>query len=671
MLWWVMVVMVWLVGDVTARESRKEANLLDESYAHNLDHMQQQQGQHDAGESNIVMDYDYFMHGLRQVGALPYSDLDRVHSRPESNTPRNPYLSQDNIAAAPDMPHYDDYFSYNYKQDEEKHGSSYPSEGDSVSYDSTGHQEQTFINHDPFSVFYDSMFPKMDSIIPVEETKTISENMSRRPPSTTVTPRPSLPPTVLTPTRPTQAPSVIHSRPQPSPSPADLAGNSLNTTRLTHLKAMMPTLLEKFGLPKSLGDQLFRDDAALLNTLVHIIQDENVREAMSMVPQLDLTSFPKMLSSLDPTRVVKLLRGTDLSKVMDLVKSLGIDTSYITGVFNRGGAAAQHGNQESDGDGKFIFLPLLDTDSVNNVQSLGFVIILFFLLTTAFAYLENDIFETDGLGTYVESESQHLNQEMMGWGDTRHHLLPAVEAAETSPDHRYTPSPDHHHELPYRAQPYPTLKVPGVSRRATSRPFYLKTQQAYARPTQKHWGLHPATQHTIQLRQHPKPRYRTRSHLDLSPHYLHRPTRPQPSARPLKPAEHIDRRHYTSSEDDYLYDAEHTYENDYVHREYEPSQVEEWEAKRHPNHQYHTETSRAKENDDYYTFYSPSLIPTTWRPLPPTISSSTTFTTGRATIPTTLVPETRPTSKYASTIRSSLEEYRKTRTNRPSSTPHH
>lgn len=388
-----MMMVVWSVGNVTARESRKEANLLpvpvgvnllDGATTENHGHVQQSQEQHGVEDGDIVIDYDYFMHGSRQEDDHdPYFGLDQVYQTPETSSSRSPYSaapSGTDDVVFPDYNYQDDDHSYNNGQGKHDNIRDYRNKPNTPSHASlVHHQETEDPMHDPFSVFYDSLFPEMDSVIPIEETETIAENMPLGlPPTTTAsagttvvhhvghpspttTPRHTSPPADHTPTQPVV--TTTH--------PFSLADS-------LPLKAMMPAFLEKFGIPESLVNQLFQNESMLGRTLIQMTEDETFREVMSIISELDLSSLdlaslpliskldissldlaslpfiseldlsnldlaslPRLLNKTDSSLVTTILQGTNLTTVTDIINSLGLD-SYLTGVFSRAGAAAQY-----------------------------------------------------------------------------------------------------------------------------------------------------------------------------------------------------------------------------------------------------------------------------------------------------------------------------------------
>ncbi|XP_071531964.1 uncharacterized protein [Panulirus ornatus] len=668
---WLMVALVWSVGDVTARESRKEANLLPVPVGVNLldgatteYHDRTQQDQHREEEEDdgpIVIDYDYFLHGSDQVDDHdPYFSLDRMyHHSPKADIPRDAYslgpTSIDDIPVVPDYNYQSDHHGYNSGQSD--HDKGYHKYKNPTHASPGPQQRPGDPMHDPFSVFYDSLFPEMDSVIPMEETEMVNENSRRgRPPSTTASRRTTavhVSHHVPTTSPRRSSPPVTHTPTQPTVSP-----HSFNLTNSSQLQMMMPAFLENFGLPESFVNQLFQNESVLGKALIQMAQDETFREAMSIIPELDLSSvdlasLPRLFDKLDSSLVTTILQGTDLTRVTDLIHSLGLDTSYLKGVFSRAGAAGQYKNQDGDGD-KSLYLPLLDTDSVTTVQYLGFVVIMVFLLTTAYAYLEYDIFDTAKTDKHLASRTQILSQHATtDWAQAGHNWLPAVDAAEFSHNkwqgqwHRSRPF--YQEPLPYDAasRPTPPHRVP---RPGPSRPEAGHYQLRQDRPVPP--GL--LTQE--------------------SQNHHHHLTQQQPTVVPYVSAEHVDRRHYSSYEDDQLYHDQHSYEDGYYSEDYyyeEPSQDSDASFMRHvPNPQHYVTTPGPEDVDSFYTYYAPRHTPSTRRPQTRTTPSTATTRKRVVTTTPTTSPPTRPTSKYVGTIRSPQYKSSRARPTRPTTTPH-
>lgn len=379
MLW--VLVMALLTPPLAAgssRESRKETNLLPVPLGVNLlggivssqealdalaDHAPS--GGERRPSSEVEIDYDYFLPGASGKGARdPFFGLDRQgHERPS-----NPSASKAPSATASARPAQEDTAPfYDYYAD----GGHYPAGSQGPDYDA-------------FSVFYDSMFPDPGApVIPGEDDARRpvvvepSVSPARRPTERQPTTAPSATPSryVTTPRAPSpshpserdERPRPLRLRPSPFPRPSTPAspppGNTSSLPSssssskastpidMSHLKTLFPMILQKFGLPLSLADDLFRDEAALQATLLQITRDESFKNAVEMFPQfdvpgIDFANLPKFLADLDPSMVMTLLPlldHIDFSHITDLLSGIGIDMSYFKGILTRGGAAAQYG----------------------------------------------------------------------------------------------------------------------------------------------------------------------------------------------------------------------------------------------------------------------------------------------------------------------------------------
>ncbi|XP_045109896.1 LOW QUALITY PROTEIN: uncharacterized protein LOC123503850 [Portunus trituberculatus] len=345
-------------------------------------------------------------------------------------------------------------------------------------------EDQVWPNEDPFSVFYDSMFPEMESVIPEEETRKnipiISPKATQKSTSTTNDPDSTIeasadttPTTLLGETQlPTTAPVLLSSssmQSTPSSHIPSLLNTSFDSTRFEKLITRMSLVLEKFGLSKSFTKKIFKEEEKFLNNLIHLkpLNDKlnfishhklsAVTSKLSLSPLLSKFGveeiFGKITSKLNLTDVVSKLglpdkafkmNLTDLvSKfdiddvdyIVDLVeaasnlnlkdlaskmnighvngarlqqvqvslshlleyimslesvkhatKELGINETTVNGVLDRVEASARQVVDDGNG-GKLLLLPLFDTVSLNVVQSLGFTVLIFFLLLSAYSYI--------------------------------------------------------------------------------------------------------------------------------------------------------------------------------------------------------------------------------------------------------------------------------------------
>ncbi|XP_064122202.1 uncharacterized protein LOC135226512 [Macrobrachium nipponense] len=501
-------------------------------------------------------------------------------------------------------------------------------------------------------------------------------------------------------------------RPRPAalkPVPFTKTPNITKPMDLSHLKVLLPKILEKFGLPKSFGEKLFQNEAALQDTILQIMKDKAFRNALGMIPKMDLlnadmTSLLSTLSSLDPTIIMNLLKNADLSKVTSLMSSLGIDTSYISGVFNRAGAAAEYSTKDGgDDDSKLIYIPILDTGSVNNVQVLGFIVILFFLLTTAYAYLEYGAFAT----ARKERPVHQLvtNEQVLGYGDTSEIWLPVVEAIEEEtpwnpppPIHILQPSPTEPpppaprpptlpprpYTLPPRPPTMPSRRlivpprpptallpprqiITAAPKRATlppprPRPVYRPIRRRF-RPKlrRRYQHQHQHQQQQQQLQQRYQPTTKNDSPLYLDSQEIRHLTRRRPVYRPrvdrLEPVYYDYYDDYYEDDDkhdsdDYLYEDDYEYYDQGSYRETgEPSR-----SVGAINYKYYPATKRPEDHPySYYSFPGPRASEGTKKTTTPksttTTTTSTTTTTTTPSTTTTTTPSTRPTSRYADTIR--------------------
>ncbi|XP_068240290.1 uncharacterized protein [Palaemon carinicauda] len=687
-------------GTSSARESRKEpsivvsslgGNLLGESSTH-ASSPANQQVKDTKKNDGIDIDYDYFMFGLQKAIS---EDTKRIEQESDSNGhPRTP----------------------------KDHNVAYYGDGDP---------------YDPFSVFYDSLFSEMDVeisndddqgetampeistesplheevLVPASQLSVSHHKLplaSMRPIQRTG-PRYSPPPpphrrnSSTTPRRyhtpPRRNSSSPHRyqkvpRPKPTmlkPMPPTEASNTSTPMDLSHLKALMPKILDKFGLPKSIAEKLFENEAALQETILQIMKDKTFRSALSMIPKIDImnsdmSSLLSTLSSLDPTIIMSLLKNADLSKITSLMSNLGIDTSYISGVFNRNGAAAQYSTKDgSDDDSKLIYIPILDTGSVNNVQVFGFIVIMFFLLTTAYAYLEYGAFASPRRDRPVHHPHQMVtNEQVLGYGDTSDIWLPVVEAIEdetpwnppppihilhaspTEPPRPPTlpPRPQTLPPRPYTLPPRPQTLPPRqytLPPRSAPLPLRQVITAAPKRPTLPPPRPQPVYQ-PIRRRLRPKIRRRyqeryqqryqpakSESPLYLDSQEIRQLTRRRPVYRPVEPIDRLEPV-YVDYYDDYYDDNDYLYEDEYDYYE-QASYRENGEPTRigSINYRYYPATKRPEDHPySYYSFPGPRSSEGTQKTTTP---KTTTTTTSTSTTSTTPWPSTRPTSRYADTIR--------------------
>ncbi|CAL4086400.1 unnamed protein product [Meganyctiphanes norvegica] len=257
-------------------------------------------------------------------------------------------------------------------------------------------------------------------------------------------------------------------RPKPSTAMKKPSKTPLDVLRL---KRIMPLVLKQLGLPASITSKIFENEEAV-NKLVK--QLDRMDDFKGLLQHLDLGALATMMSGTDASVAVNLLQGSNLSSMTGILKSMGIDTSYIDGIFNRfGAAAAPPSTKAEDDDSKFLYLPLVDSGSVSNVQVIGFVVLLLFLLTTAYAYMEYGLLDAAGgtgssymaydTGSYSGTDHGYdrhstggrpLTQNL-GWADSSGLWLPVVESAEADAYYYPGPHPPEEEYIKDFTQPHP------------------------------------------------------------------------------------------------------------------------------------------------------------------------------------------------------------------------
>ncbi|XP_063879891.1 uncharacterized protein LOC135110990 [Scylla paramamosain] len=515
-------VIVMSCDAVVGEESRKELEPLSVSLgdrAFSRQHGVGQNWEESSSAEEPQMNYDYFVqptpkitHQLPPAGrrtfisGVSHSDsyLADTSRRVSGTTDKNLHTRKDEVL---------------------QHTKTHPSHSQAST--ELNQEEQVWPNEDPFSVFYDSMFPEMESVIPEEETHT--KNIPRIPPKATQestsiptgpdsrteasadsTPTVLLSETQLTTMAPASLSSSSMQSTRSSPMPS-LLNTSFGSTKFEKLITRMSSVLEKFGLSKSFTKKVFKEEEKFLNSLIHMkpLNDKlnfishhklsAVTSKLSLSPLLSKFGiegiFEKITSKLNLTDVVSKLglpdkafkmNLTDLvskfdidevAYIVDLVeaasnlnfkdlaskmntghvngarlqqvqislshlleyimslesvqhatKVLGINETTVNGVLDRVEASARQVVDDGNG-GKLLLLPLFDTVSLNVVQSLGFTILLFFLLLSAYSYvsLKTGTIARDGSESpYVPSMPRPSELDL----DSNPHWRAAVDAAE-------------------------------------------------------------------------------------------------------------------------------------------------------------------------------------------------------------------------------------------------
>lgn len=236
-------------------------------------------------------------------------------------------------------------------------------------------------DQDPFSVFYDSMFPEMESVIPEEET--YSKNSASNSPSapvkttpagdiTTVSPvsavsaassvrspAPLLPDarrpssarpdsSTITTTAKTQPPSYSNSIASPEDPEMESATAAMELDKLT---TRMSAVLEKFGLSKAFTKRVFEEEVKFLESMMHVKPLREKLDAIShlhlnaVAPNIDLSyllskfglkdvgskidlgllasklRLPDILAKLNLTNIVAKFDIEDVARIVDLVEA--------------------------------------------------------------------------------------------------------------------------------------------------------------------------------------------------------------------------------------------------------------------------------------------------------------------------------------------------------------
>lgn len=222
-------------------------------------------------------------------------------------------------------------------------------------------EEQTWPNKDPFSVFYDSMFPEMESVIPEEETYSKNIPVVPTKPASESTSSPtksvslhqaaadSSPSTPFTEVQsPTVEPvtlsslTLLNTVSSTVPSPMNM---SFDYSKFDKLITRMSLVLEKFGLSKSLTKRIFREEEEFLDSLMNV---KSLREKINTISHLKLSAvtsklnlshlfskfgFKDMASKLDISDVASKLGLSDMvfrMNLTDLVSKFDMDDiAYI------------------------------------------------------------------------------------------------------------------------------------------------------------------------------------------------------------------------------------------------------------------------------------------------------------------------------------------------------
>lgn len=232
-------------------------------------------------------------------------------------------------------------------------------------------------DQDPFSVFYDSMFPEMESVIPEEET--YSKNSASNSPSALVKTTPAGDITTVSPVsassvrspapvlsdarRPTSArpdSSTITTTAKTQPlsysnslaSPEDPETESATAAmELDKLTTRMSAVLEKFGLSKAFTKKVFEEEIKFLESMMRVKPLREKLDAIShlhlnaVAPNIDLSylfskfglkdvgskidlgllasklRLPDILAKLNLTNIVGKFDIEDVARIVDLVEA--------------------------------------------------------------------------------------------------------------------------------------------------------------------------------------------------------------------------------------------------------------------------------------------------------------------------------------------------------------
>ncbi|MPC21881.1 hypothetical protein E2C01_014884 [Portunus trituberculatus] len=429
-------------------------------------------------------------------------------------------------------------------------------------------EDQVWPNEDPFSVFYDSMFPEMESVIPEEETRKsipiISPKATQKSTSTTNDPDSTIeasadttPTTLLGETQlPTTAPVLLSSssmQSTPSSHIPSLLNTSFDSTRFEKLITRMSLVLEKFDVVSKLGlpDKAFKmnltdlvskfdiDDVDYIVDLVEAASNLNLKDLASKMNIGHVNGARLQQVQVSLSHLLEYIMS--LESVKHATKELGINETTVNGVLDRVEASARQVVDDGNG-GKLLLLPLFDTVSLNVVQSLGFTVLIFFLLLSAYSYisLKPVTIARDGSerppGSLIPRPSE-LNP------DSNPHWRTALDAAEAV-DSPWEHERHHHQEQGQRetvatGRPIPVPDPAALHRLGHHASSHLRTRPQQTNP---HRGplIVPVN-------------FRSDHHIKHFPVSTQQTGHSQP-VPPYEPDHYDKHRHFASYEDDDQYE---------------------------------------------------------------------------------------------------------------------